>query len=166
MGEGVTLRTDLRPGDVGWIVQSHGLVYAREHGFDRTFEAYVAGPLAACVLRESPRDRIWIGEAEGRPLGCIALVEAAPGTAQLRWYLVLPEARGLGLGTALLREAVAFADRSGYASTVLWTVSALSAAARLYLRAGFRRVEEVPGRRWGVDVVEERYVREAGAPFR
>jgi ribosomal protein S18 acetylase RimI-like enzyme len=158
-GSGVTLRADLRPGDLGWIVETHGTVYAREWGFDHTFEAYVAGPLAAAVLAGSPRERVWIAERDGERIGCVAIVAAGPRVAQLRWFLVLPGARGAGVGTRLLEEAVAFARRQGYESIILWTVSALTAAARLYRAAGFERVEQRPGRCWGVDVVEERYAR-------
>jgi GNAT superfamily N-acetyltransferase len=155
--EPITLRTELRPGDLGGIVQLHGTVYAREHGFDPTFEAYVAGPLAECALRASPRERIWIAERQGRLVGCVAIVDAGPRTAQLRWFLVDPAARGSGLGTRLLREAIAFSRGLGCETLVLWTVGALEAAARLYTAAGFAKVESKPGRRWGADVVEERY---------
>jgi ribosomal protein S18 acetylase RimI-like enzyme len=153
----VELRTDLRPGDLGMIVHLHGTVYAQEYGFDPTFEAYVAGPLAEFVLAHNPRERLWIAEREGRIVGCIAIVEAAPKQAQLRWFLVDSAARGLGLGNRLLREALAFSGEQGYESVVLWTVSALTAAARLYLATGFVKTEEAPGRRWGVDVLEEKY---------
>jgi GNAT superfamily N-acetyltransferase len=156
-GEAVALRTDLRPGDIGWIVHRHGVLYAREYGFDPTFEAYVAGPLAELVRSPSPRDRIWIAERDRCIVGCIAIVAAGPRTAQLRWFLVEPEARGGGLGKRLLRETVAFCRTRGYDAVILWTVSALAAAAHLYRSAGFRKVEEKPGRRWGVDVVEEKY---------
>ncbi|MBZ5638963.1 MAG: GNAT family N-acetyltransferase [Acidobacteriia bacterium] len=152
-----TLRTSLKPGDVGRIVEMHGVLYALELGFDRTFEAYVAGPLAECVRAGSARDRIWIAEIDGRLAGCVAIVAASPRAAQLRWFLVDPDARGRGLGTRLLREAVAFCEVNGYESVTLWTVGALTAAAHLYRAAGFRKVEEKPGRRWGTDVVEERY---------
>jgi len=151
------LRTELRPGDLGRIVARHGEIYAREQGFDRTFEAYVAGPLAEFVRKGSPRERLWIAERDGRFAGCVAIVEAAPRTAQLRWFLVEPEERGRGLGGRLLGEAVAFCRARGYANVVLWTVRALHAAARRYEAAGFRRVEERPARRWGVEVTEERF---------
>src|SRR5438067_10174680 len=104
----VTIRTDLRPGDLGAIVSLHGVIYAREYGFDPTFEAYVAGPLAEFVHRASARERLWIAEREGRIVGCIAIVAASPRTAQLRWFLVDPTARGAGLGKCLLGETVAF----------------------------------------------------------
>src|SRR2546423_4368740 len=104
-----TLRTDLRPGDLGTIVYLHGVIYAREYGFDPTFEAYVAGPLAEFVRRASPRERLWIAERDGRLIGSVAVVAASPQTAQLRWFLVDPCARGAGLGKRLLREAIAFA---------------------------------------------------------
>jgi GNAT superfamily N-acetyltransferase len=154
---GLTLRTDLRPGDLGEVVRLHGVVYARERGFDPTFEAYVAGPLAEFVRAASPRGRLWLAERGGRLVGCAAVVEAAPETAQLRWFLVAPSARGCGLGTRLMGEALAFCRACGYAEVMLWTESALAAAARLYRAAGFRKVEEKPGRMWGVDLVEEKY---------
>jgi ribosomal protein S18 acetylase RimI-like enzyme len=153
----IVLRTDLRPGDLGAVVSLHGTVYAREHGFDPTFEAYVAGPLAEFVKSGSPRERLWIAERDGRIVGCVAIVAADPQTAQLRWFLVDPTARGTGLGKRLLHEAVAFARESGYTNVILWTVSALAAAAHLYRSAGFRKVEERSGHLWGVDLVEEKY---------
>lgn len=153
----VTVRTNLRPGDIGAIVSLHGLLYSREHGFDPTFEAYVAGPLSEFVKRASPRERLWIAERAGRIVGCIAIVTADAGQAQLRWYLVDPGARGAGLGRRLLDEAVAFCRGCGYGAVFLWTVSALTAASHLYRKAGFAKVEEKPGHVWGVDVVEEKY---------
>jgi N-acetylglutamate synthase-like GNAT family acetyltransferase len=153
----VTLRTSLQPGDVGQIVYLHGTVYAREHGFDATFEAYVAAPLADLVRAPSERERLWVAERDGLVVGSIAIVAATAQTAQLRWFLVAPSARGAGLGRRLLDEAVAFAGGCGYATVILWTVSALVVASHLYQAAGFHKVEERPGKMWGVDVVEEKY---------
>jgi ribosomal protein S18 acetylase RimI-like enzyme len=153
----VVLRHDLRPGDLGAIVHLHGTVYAKEYGFDPTFEAYVAGPLAEFVRAGTDRDRLWVAERGGRVVGCVAIVSAGPGTAQLRWFLVEPSARGAGLGKQLLRTALDFSRECGYGKVILWTVRALEAAAHLYRSAGFRKVEEKPGRRWGADVVEEKY---------
>lgn len=155
---GVVLRTDLRPGDLGEIVRMHGKIYAREYGFDATFEAYVAGPMAEFVCAASPRDRLWIAESAGRIVGSVAIVSASADEAQLRWFLVAPQVRGQGLGKRLLGEAVEFCRQAGYRSIFLWTVSALSAAAHLYQAAGFRRVEQAPRHLWGADVVEEKYV--------
>ena len=156
-GNSISLRTELRPGDMGAVVALHGIVYAKEHGFDATFEAYVAGPLAEFVLRRSPRERIWLAVRDGQLVGCIAIVAETPTVAQLRWLVVAPKARGAGLGTRLLREALAFSRGSGYDRIILWTVSALTTAAQLYRGAGFRRSESIPGQRWGVSVVEEKY---------
>src|SRR5437763_8757822 len=135
----VTLRTSLRPGDLGHIVALHGTLYAREYGFDSTFEAYVAGPLAEFVRSASERERLWIAEQEGRLVGCIAIVAASPQTAQLRWFLVEPAVRGAGLGKRLLQEAITFSRRRDYRGIILWTVRALEAAAHLYRSAGFRK---------------------------
>ncbi len=161
-----SIRQELRPGDLGAIVRLHGLVYAREHGFDATFEAYVAGPLAEFVRSPSPRNRLWMVERNGELVGCVAIVGVSEAAAQLRWYLVDPSARGQGLGRWLLQEAVQFARGCGYGSLFLWTVSSLTVAARLYQAVGFRRVEQRPGQCWGVDVVEENYVLNLTEPMR
>lgn len=155
---GITIRHELRPGDLGTIVQLHGTMYAREHGFDATFEAYVAEPLAVLVRTQSPRDRLWIAERKNRMIGCIAIVGVSENEAQLRWFLVDPSARGLGLGTHLILEAVAYCEACAFDSVFLWTVRALETAAHLYRSFGFQVVEANPEKRWGVDVIEEKYV--------
>ena len=155
--DGVTLRTELRPGDVGSVIALHGLVYAREYGFDPSFEAYVAGPLADFVIRASPRERLWLAERAGAVAGCIAIAAESDAVAQLRWFLVAPSARGAGLGRRLLDEALTFSRAAGYERMILWTVSALEVAIHLYRSAGFTRVEQVPAERWGARVVEEKY---------
>jgi GNAT superfamily N-acetyltransferase len=90
-------------------------------------------------------------------IGCVAIAAQSETVAQLRWFLVVPAERGQGLGRRLLGQAVEFCKQLKYRSIVLWTVDALTAAAALYREAGFRKVEQIPGRRWGVDVIEERY---------
>lgn len=152
-----TVRHDLRPGDLGFIVHLHGIIYSREYGFDPTFEAYVAGPLSEFARSGSERDRLWIAEREGRIIGSIAIVGTSDDEAQLRWFLVDPSARGLGVGKRLLNDAVAFCRERGYRSVFLWTVGALTTAARLYRSVGFEKVEEALRHLWGADVVEERY---------
>src|SRR5581483_2113228 len=153
----ITLRSTLRPGDIDAVVRMHGTVYAQEHGFDSTFAVYVSGPLTQFERHATQRERLWLAERNSDIVGCVAIVAATARTAQLRWFLVEPSARGRGLGTRLLQEAIAFAKECDYDSIVLWTVSALTAAARLYRAAGFEKVGEIPGRRWGVDIAEERY---------
>ncbi len=151
------LRTTLAPGDLGSIVRLHGVVYAKEYGFDTTFEAYVAGPLAEFVRNPSDRDRLWIAEQGDRLVGCIAIVGVTSEEAQLRWFLVDPSARGRGLGTKLMEEAVRFCQHRSYETVFLWTVRALTDAARLYRSFGFELVEEHSAQQWGVAVVEQKY---------
>jgi ribosomal protein S18 acetylase RimI-like enzyme len=158
-----TLRHDLKPGDLGAIVSLHGTLYAREYGFNPIFEAYVAGPLAEFVCSPSNRARLWIAERDKRIVGCVAVVSASETEAQLRWFLVDPAARGLGLGKRLLREAIEFSRGCGYETIFLWTANVLTTAARLYQDTGFEKVEEKAADAWGVEVVEERYVLRLGA---
>jgi GNAT superfamily N-acetyltransferase len=127
-----SLRHDLQPGDLGTIVKLHGQLYAQEYGFDSAFEAFVAGPMAEFVLASRPRDRIWIAERSSEVIGCIAIFEASPTDAQLRWYLVHPSARGQGIGKVLLDAAIEYVKSRNFESIFLWTVSALKSAAHLY----------------------------------
>ena len=153
------IRHDLRPGDLGRIVALHGELYAAEHGFDHTFEPYVAAPLAAFALRTDPRERIWIVEYRGPGVaGSLAIVAAAPTDAQLRWLLLAPEVRGQGLGRRLVSEAVAFCRRHDYQRVYLWTLGHLDAARRIYRDAGFRPGEHISHRIWSRDLVEEKHV--------
>ena len=163
MGE-ISVRCDLRPGDVGAIVRWQGLTYAQEHGFNVQFEGYVAGALGEFAATRPSRARIWLAEDGAQVVGFVALVAAkgqadvaSSDVAQLRWFLVDPSVRGQGLGTRLLGDALAFAREQGYRRVSLWTVAQLSAAARLYRSAGFEIVEAMPRHCWGVDVIEERY---------
>ena len=155
----VTLRCELRPGDLGRLTELHGRLYAEEYGFDPRFEAYVAESLGELVQRGRPeRDRLWLAELSGRLVGSVGILGRENGAAQLRWFLVHTDARRRGLGSRLLREAVEFARAAGSRSLYLWTVSPLADAARLYIAAGFRLTEETPAAApWGVMLREQRY---------
>jgi DNA-binding MarR family transcriptional regulator/GNAT superfamily N-acetyltransferase len=145
-----------RPGDLGWVVQRHGAVYAAEHAFDETFEAAVARIVADYVDRRDPvREQGWIAEVDGRPAGSVFCMRKTSRVAQLRLLLVEPEARGLGIGTRLVDECVRFARRNGYRRMTLWTTDILRDARRLYERAGFEVVEAQPQAIFGRDVVAE-----------
>ncbi len=145
-----------RPGDIGWVVQRHGELYAREYGWDESFEALVAD-IASKFVRDldARRERCWIAERDGVRLGCIFLVAESKTTAKLRLLLVEPEARGLGLGKRLIDECVAFARNAGYRRIVLWTQDNLEAARHLYAKAGFRKTAEEAHRSFGKDLVAE-----------
>jgi DNA-binding MarR family transcriptional regulator/N-acetylglutamate synthase-like GNAT family acetyltransferase len=145
-----------RPGDLGWVVAAHGALYAQEYAFDVDFEALVASIVAKFVSHFDPeRERCWIAERGGEPVGCVFLVKASKRVAKLRLFLVEPEARGLGIGTAMVHELIAFARSAGYHTIRLWTQSILLAARHVYARAGFRLVAEEPHRSFGQDLVAE-----------
>src|SRR5437867_1046179 len=111
----IELRWDIRPGDLGRVLHLHGVVYSQEHGFDLTFEGYVAGTLGHFASPIDPaRERLWLAETAGRLVGCVALVKYADDVAQLRWLLVDPASRGQGLGRRLVQEVIAFAREAGY----------------------------------------------------
>ncbi|MDV6014346.1 GNAT family N-acetyltransferase [Haloechinothrix sp. LS1_15] len=163
--EDVTIRTGPRPGDLGTVLHMHGEIYAREYGFTEEFEAHVAHGLARFAARlgaarEDPGlddpGCLWLAKSKGVTVGTIALTNEGAGTAQLRWFLVAPAARG-GLGHQLLDTTIAHARQCDYHRITLWTVDGLDAAASLYTRAGFTRSEHRPVHQWGRDLVEARW---------
>jgi GNAT superfamily N-acetyltransferase len=155
----VTMRNELRSGDLGWIVERHGLLYADEFGWNIEFEAVVAEIVGDLVSGFDPaRERGWIAERAGRRLGCVFLENSTETTAKLRLMLVEPDARGSGLGKRLVAECVAFAREAGYESITLWTMSALVTARHIYRQAGFQLVGEEPGCYFGHEMVSETWL--------
>ena len=145
-----------RPGDVGWMVEAHGRLYAQEYGFDPTFEA-LAAEVGAQFLRDfDPRcERAWIAEVDGERMGCVFLIRKSAKVAKLRVLLVDPRARGLGIGKALVEACIRFAQQKGYRKITLWTNSVLTAARAIYEKAGFKLVASEKHRSFGRDLVGE-----------
>src|ERR1700687_3704372 len=152
---------DPRPGDMGWVVQSHGAVYASEYGFDASFEALVA-EIAAKFLTsfDASRERCWIAEIDRAQVGSVFLVKDTDDVAKLRLLLVDPAGRGRGLGQKLVAECISFARACGYRKITLWTQSILVAARKIYQDAGFVLVATESHRSFGQSLIGETWERE------
>jgi GNAT superfamily N-acetyltransferase len=150
-----------RPGDLGWVVQAHGELYATEFGWDTSFEALVAKIVGDYATdHDATEEAAWIAELDGERVGCVFCVKENDTTAKLRVLLVHPDARGHGAGGKLVDTCVEFAKTVGYQRMVLWTVDDLTSARKIYEAHGFELIEETPQHSFGHDVVGQLWARD------
>ncbi len=148
----------MEPGDVGYIIYLHGVLYAREYNLDRTFEGGVAERFGEFAKQYDPRkDLFAVAELDGRIVGSIVIHERGDNTATLRYFLVHPDVRGRGVGRELMKRALAFCRERGYRKVDLWTISELKAAAHLYRQFGFVVTREKTHEIWGATRTEQEY---------
>lgn len=152
---------DLRVGDISWIVHRHAVLYAREYGWDRTFEAMVAKVGAEFIDNFVPgKERGWIAELDGRPVGSVLLVRKSDTVAKLRLLYVEPAARGHGIGRRLVEACIDHARGLGYERMTLWTNDILVAARRIYETTGFKLMHSEPHVSFGQRLVGETWERD------
>ena len=153
----ISIRTELQPGDMGYITYMHGALYHKEYNYNLQFESYVAKGLCEFYEKYNPkRNRIWACEHENRMIGFLLLMDRG-NAAQLRYFLIEPEYRGIGLGSKLLNLYIDFLSACGYKESYLWTTHELTTAAALYKRLGYRLTEEKESNSFGKPLTEQRY---------
>lgn len=153
--DSITIRP-WRPGDLGYIAHRHGVLYEKEYGLDQSFERYVMAGMVK-FFENGSRGNVWVAEFGGRIVGSIAIVDAEPETAQLRWFLIEPEFRGVGLGRRLMDTAMDYCRQRAFRRVFLWTFQGLDAARHLYSSRGFVAMEEVENNTWAQRLIEERW---------
>jgi GNAT superfamily N-acetyltransferase len=154
----ITIRTELNPGDIGYVIYLHGWLYKKEYNYGIEFENYVAAGLHEFYSQyNSLKDRVWICEHNGRMIGFLLLMHRDKNIAQLRYFLLEPNYRGIGLGKKLMELYMEFYYSCGYQSSYLWTTNELPAAASLYTRHGFQLTQEKESTTFGKPLKEQRY---------
>lgn len=153
--DGIVIRTS-RPGDLGYIAYRHGVLYDREYKLDPVFETYVLESLLK-YAKSSAGGTIWIAEKNGQIAGFIAIIGIDANTAQLRWFLIEPEFRGIGLGRRLMSIAMDYCRENKYKNVFLWTFHGLDAACHLYESHGFVLTEQIRNDTWNKGAMEERW---------
>ena len=156
--ENITIRNDIRPGDMGYITYLHGILYNIECQYNNNFERYVAVSFSEFLENyDSGKDRIWVVEDDDKIVGSIVIMGRSGAVAQLRYFILHPDYRGLGLGRKLMQLAMDFCKSTGYKSIYLWTASELDTAAHLYRQFGFKRTKQVTSNHWGKKILEVCY---------
>ncbi|PHN08137.1 GNAT family N-acetyltransferase [Flavilitoribacter nigricans] len=154
----IRIRTEIKPGDIGFVIYRHGVLYAEEYNYGFPFELYVAKTVHEFYQHYDPaRDRTWVCEHEDRIIGFLVLQHRENNTAQLRYFYLEKAYRGIGLGKKLMDLYMAFYRQCGYDSTYLWTAHEHREAAALYLRYGFSLTEEAESTTFGRKVIERKY---------
>lgn len=153
----VHYRNTLEPGDLGYMIHLHGKLYAQEEGYSLEFEGYVAKTFYEFTQHYNPEhDRFWLALYNDEIVACIAILRRSSDEAQLRWFLVAPAFRGLGIGRKLFEEALAYC-RARFSSVYLMTADTQQKAIALYKAAGFKLTSSVKADQWGKRLSEERY---------
>jgi len=156
--EEITIRHDLRPGDLGYVIYRHGKLYGDENNYGVRFEAYVAGGLQEFYENYDPdKDRVWVCEHGGRMIGFLLLMHRENNAAQLRYFYLEPEYRGIGLGKKLMQQFISVLKEKGYSSSYLWTTHEQQAAASLYKRHGYVLTKEKESVEFGKPLLEQKF---------
>lgn len=154
----IRIRTELQPGDLGYIIYLHGVLYPREYGLGGTFEADVAIRFGEFVKSyDASKDYVAIAEAEDHIVGSIVVDGESEELALIRWFLVHPDMRGRGVGRELINGALAFCREHGFKKVRLWTMNEFKAAVHLYKQAGFVCIHEAQREIWGATRTEQEY---------
>ena len=153
----IQIRTELRPGDIGYVVYMHGRLYKKEYNYGIEFETYVASGLAEFYQQYDPeKDRVWICEYKNKMAGFLLSMHRGDA-AQLRYFILKPKFRGIGLGNKLMDLFMEHLKQSHYKTSYLWTTDELPASAHLYQKFGFKLTEQRPSTAFGKSVKEQRY---------
>jgi ribosomal protein S18 acetylase RimI-like enzyme len=156
--EEIDIRTELKEGDIGYVTFLHGILYKKEYNYSISFESYVAAGLHEFYQQfNALRDRAWICEHHETIIGFLLLMHRENNAAQLRYFILKPEYRGIGLGKKLMSLYMDFLKKCGYTSSYLWTTNELTAASHLYTQHGFRLTEEKESTAFGKPLKEQRY---------
>ncbi|SDI31365.1 bifunctional helix-turn-helix transcriptional regulator/GNAT family N-acetyltransferase [Desulfosporosinus hippei] len=154
----IIIRNELRPGDVGFLIHLHGWIYAQECKFNYMFEGYVCKTIFDLFNNYNvEKDRFWFAEANGEIIGAIAIVGQSASRAQLRWFILHPLFRGIGLGNTLVNEAMKYCKEKGYKQVFLVTTDDQEIAIKMYTKIGFRKVAEHENKVWGKNLIEHTY---------
>lgn len=156
--EDIQIRTELIVGDLPFVIQSHSDLYQKEYNYGKTFDYYVIKGVAEFFEVYTPeKSRVWVCEHEGKRIGFLSLMERGEA-AQLRFFFMNKNYRGIGLGKHLMQLLLTFLKEKNYKSCYLWTTTEQLAAAALYKKFGFQWIADMPSNStFDRPVIEQKY---------
>jgi peptidyl-dipeptidase Dcp len=154
----INIRTNLKAGDLGYVIYRHGKLYGEEYNYGISFETYVGAGMYEFYKNYDPAvDRAWICEHNDKIVGFVLIMHRENHAAQLRYFYLEPQYRGIGLGKKLMELFMDFLKDRGYRSSYLWTTHELETAAYLYKKHGFKLTEDRESTAFGKPLREQRY---------
>ena len=154
----ITIRTDLHSGDMGYVIYMHGNLYKKEYGYGISMEAYIADGFGEFYKNYDPiMDRVWVAEYQNKIVGFLLLMHRDNHAAQLRYFILDPDFRGIRLGKKMASFYLDYLKEKGYRSSYLWTTNDLFTAAHIYKKMGFKLTEEFESTAFGKPLKQQRY---------
>lgn len=142
----ITLKNP-QPGDIGWLISTHGVQYSEEYSFDQEFEIDIARKAISFLEQNNDFNRIFIAYFKSKRIGSIAISFKPDKTAFINFLLVKKQYRGKGVAKRLIDKAISHAINSDSQLIQLETYSCLKNARFLYKNYGFTIYKTNPRKR-------------------
>jgi GNAT superfamily N-acetyltransferase len=155
---GISISYAFEPGDLGRLIEIHGIQNFQDYGFSPVHEAYCAQIASEFMLNPNPgRAKVWLAKKEGAVVGSVFICELPDDVAQLRLLFADKSVRGSGLGRWLTEDSVQYCREAGFKKVLLWTVDGLERAISIYKSLGFKLADEKTQLVWGRESRELRF---------
>jgi GNAT superfamily N-acetyltransferase len=158
LNAGISITDTFEPGDLGRLIEIHGIQNFQDYGFSPIHEAYCAQIATEFILNPNPgRSKAWLAKKDRTVVGSVLICDVPDNIAQLRLLFADKLVRGASLGRWLTEDSVQYCREAGFKKVFLWTVDGLERAIAIYQSLGFKLTEEKTQYVWGRESRELRF---------